>query len=302
MFIFYFIYSIIAINLFWNYNNLNLIIIQSLKTWLYFIVPSFFIIFLVSNFLLRNKFFYKFCLILKPFLKFDSPFSYTIFVNCALSGNPTTTKLIQENFNNSNISFRDYNILLCICKFTNPLFIISFLSLRFYLLYLLSLFLTGIIITRFNFPYPHKFDFGKSSLQYTTSDLYSSINNAISILLLIAGTITFYNIVCASINSLLNYKIINQFTLFIELSNGISILSKSSNYFLVFLLLASQGICIITQSYFTLDKKNISLSRYIKLHLIFLLCSFTIFSIIYSFSYIANSALPLESFFINLSS
>ena len=165
MIFFYIIYAFLFINLFLNYNNFNVCIMSSLSIWLNFIFPSFFVLFILSSFLIRNKYFIKFCSVLKIFFNFDSPLSYSIYVCSFFTGNPTSTKFIQDSYTKNYISHKDYHLLLSICKYTNPLFIISLFSYKFYIVYFISLFISSIIFSKRKLPYSTFFSFNAKSIE-----------------------------------------------------------------------------------------------------------------------------------------
>lgn len=267
----FFIFIILVIiNVFINFDSLVINIYESLFIWFYNIYPSIFIFYNISSFLIYNKAFIKISKLMKFFISFDSEYSYAIFIISILLGNPGSSKLIQNSFDNNYISKNDYTKLNNITFFVNPLFILSFINFKNYIIYLICSFIyikIYVIIKRYN----------KKNCYYIYNDnitinynIFSkNINDVINILLNVAAMVSFFSGINNTIKLVLDYLNINNwFINFIfsnlEISNGLVYL-KNNNYKLIYTiyLISFQGICILMQSYSVISKKNISFIRYI---------------------------------------
>lgn len=272
MFIFFIL--LLFINIFINLDSLMNCIYNSLFIWFYNIIPSIFIFYNISNYLLYNKFFYKFSLLLKIIIKLESLYSYSLLLLNVFLGNPGTTNLINEAFNNNKISINDYKTLNNICIFMNPIFILSFFNVKFYLIYVFSIL---IYIKFYSIYIKHKnnnYTFSYNSInKYSLDIMYKSINESIYILLNIAGQIVFFNVLRNTITfglSLIHFDntFLKVLLSFLEVSNGLKNISDLNISSLNVLLLCFQGFCILFQSLLYINKKNISYIRYIFNHCI----------------------------------
>lgn len=262
---------LVFINIIFNFNNLMENIYNSLFIWFYNVYPSIFIFYNISCYFLTSNLFIKFSHIFKFIIKFDSPKTYTLlFINIFL-GNPGTANLIEQAYNNNEISYCDYRRLLDITIFMNPLFVLTFLNIKYYFIYLVSI----IIYIKFysfiniynNDNIINNYTITNINKKYSFSDFSIAINNVINILLTIACMITFFSIVKTTITYLLNIFNFNNnyITLLLsclEVASGLNDIKDFNLYFIVSLI-NFQGLCIIFQSYQYLNKKNISLKRYI---------------------------------------
>jgi len=219
-----------------------------------------------------NYIFIKISNIFKILIKFDSPKAYSLFLINIFLGNPGTANLINNAFQCNEISHNDYIKLNDIAFFMNPLFIISFTNVYFYLIYLLCCF---IYIKIYDIVYKvnksNNYTYNNFTIHYSFSMLVSSINSSVNILLNVAGIITFFNILkntIVFIFSIFNISISNILLSFLEVASGLKLIESYNNSVLYMLLFSSQGLCIIFQSYSIVNKKNISFKRYILSHIV----------------------------------
>ncbi len=262
---------LLIFNVFFNYKDLVLCIYDSLFIWFYNIYPSVFIFYNISYYLKYNNLFKKCSLILSLIIKLDSPKAYNILLINILLGNPGTSVLINESYLNNEISEYDYIILNDICFFMNPLFILNFINIKCYLIYLLSSFIFIKLYSLFIFK-KNNFDNQYNILvkeKYTFNTFSKSLNDVIYILLNIACLVTFFNIFKNTLSYFLNFFNIkiNFLLSFLEVTSGLKSFSIYKNIYIFILLISFQGICILVQSYNVINKKNISLIRYILRHL-----------------------------------
>lgn len=274
---------LVFINIIFNFDNLMGNIYTSLFIWFYNVYPSIFIFYNISCYLMTNKLFIKVSNVLKILIKFNSNKAYSILLINIFLGNPGTANLIEKAYDNSEISYYDYRRLLDITIFMNPLFVLTFLNIKYYFLYILTIF---IFIKLYSLLNIYKKDslfiniINNSNIKkYSFSDFSNSINNVINILLTIACMITFFSIIKTTIIYLLNIfnfdnKYITLLLSYLEVASGLNDIKQFNMYYIVSLIYF-QGLCIIFQSYQYLNKKNISLKRYILVKIIScLICTF----------------------------
>ena len=205
---------LLLINIVLNLNGLIASIYKTLNTWFYNVLPSIFIFYNISNYLISNKIILFVSKIFKFIIKFESQYSYSLlFINIFL-GNPGTTSLINEAFNNNKISINDYRTLNSICIYMNPLFVITFFNIKFYIIYFISILIYikiySLIINRNK---KNLFLLQSVNRNYSINDFYLSINKSINIILNVAGVMVFFNIIKQTFSFYINYFGLNYFSL-----------------------------------------------------------------------------------------
>ena len=221
--------------------------------------------------------------LLKPIMRcifhLNSNCAYVIILSL-LSGSPTNSKYIKQLLDDKKISINDANKLLLFTHFTNPIFIIGtigtvFLDNKMYgVIILISHYLANIIIGIFTR--------NKERPPYIKSDLkkileikpkgfietlIKGINDAISTLLIIFGTITSCLIVSNLLNTFFNFNHI--LTGFLEITSGLKYISNSNIHILYKIILSTffisfGGISIHTQVFSILDNKKIRYLPYLE--------------------------------------
>lgn len=281
----------LILNIILNLNDVMCCVYDALYIWFFNIYPSVFIFYNICSYLTINSFFSRLALIFRILIKFDSNKAYTIFFTSILLGNPGTASLINNAHNNKEISYNDF-IKLCDCTFfVNPLFIISFTNIYFYIVYLFCCFIYIKIYSLLFKTNTSNDNFKIKNDKYTIKSLFDSINTSISILLNVSGLVTFFNIFKNTLIFILDIFHINihYFSFlfsFLEIASGLNFIKSYNNSLLFILLISSQGLCILFQSYSVLDKKNISFKRYILSHLLSTFCVSFIFFILKLFFHI----------------
>ena len=244
-------------------------IYNSLYIWVLNVLPSIFIFYNISYYLLKSPLFSKISNILKLVISFDSVKSYTILLINIFLGNPGTCKLISDSYANNEISEYDYNLLNKVCIFMNPLFVLNIFSIKYYFLYIFS----ALVYIKFSSVFKNDVSYNhtykeNNKYNYSFSDFTKSINDVIYILLNVACLITFFNIIKNTMIFTFSFLKLDYFNIkyilsFLEVASGLNDIRCFSNIYLDILLISFQGICILMQSYFVLNKKNISFIRYI---------------------------------------
>lgn len=277
LFIFIFFFSII-----FNYDKTMNSVYSALEVWLYNIYPSLFLLYIVSFYFIQNKLFNKFSLILKPFISFEYNKSYSIILTSIILGNPGTINLAKVNYKDNNISYNDYQKIIYLSIFMNPLFVISFLDFKLYIYYLISSLITIFIFDKFK--RLNKKNINGNNSIYTYQSFISSITSIINVLLMVACLSVLFSVLKESISFLL-YKVnINLDILlsFLEIGTGLKYLTSNNQLTLSIFLIAFQGLCIIIQSFNIIKDTSISFTKYIFVRLIQALITTLIFFLIYS--------------------
>lgn len=282
MFLIFVIFLILNIIL--DLNGVMSSVHLALNIWVNNIFPSIFIFYNISSYLINNFIFAKISCLFKFLIKFDSKRAYNIFFASIFLGNPGSTKLINSSYCCKEISHYDFIKLNDCCIFVNPLFVISFLNLKFYLFYLTCcLIYIKLYDLLYSTNYPNIYTKTNYSC-YDINSLFNSLNDSISILMNVCGLVTFFNIFKNTILFILNlfnfnYDFFTFLLAFLELASGLSSL-KNCNELVIILLVSSQGLCILFQSYNLINKKNISFKRYILSHFISTISISLIFTIL----------------------
>jgi len=265
---------LVIINVIFNLDALMNCIYSSLFVWFYNIYPSIFIFYNISNYLLNNSFFIKISKLFRFLIKFECEKSYVLFAINLFLGNPGTAKLLSNCYESNEINEHDFKLLNNITFFMNPIFVLNVIIFKYYIIYIISLFIYIIIYcllskNKNNFVYKSDFFYRK----YTFQTFSDSLNDCIYILLNVACLITFFNITKTSILYILSilgidFRFINIILSFLEVATGLNYLIEFNNLYLIISLISFQGLCILIQSFNIINKKNISFKRYIFNHII----------------------------------
>lgn len=231
---------------------------------------------LLSEFLINYGFINIINLIIGPFFKFlfniNSNVVYVFFMSL-LSGFPSGAIYINDLYQKKLISYESANKALIICHFSNPLFIIGFvgniigIKYGYYILFIhyLSTVIIGIIY--------RKSDTGVEIMnKYETKKfgiiLRNSIKKSIDSLLLILGTIIFFNILNTTLSFINLPPFLESFlNMFLELSNGINFVINNFDIKLqclfISMILAFGGLCVHFQVLSILEESKIKYQNYL---------------------------------------
>ena len=269
----------------------------SLYIWLIRIVPSFFIFYILSTFLLRKNILSKISFILKPFFSFEKDKSYDLLLLSFLISNPTTIKQAKIYYEDNIISFNDYKKIIYLSMFSNPLFLLSFFDIKTVLIFIFIQFICIFIIDK---KIRLKNSKDNSSINNESNSFFiinKSLNDVIYIILLIASSICFVNLIKTSIINIFNLLNISNIEIYLsifEITSGIiSLQGLDINHIflnsILLFIISFQGIAINLQNYCIINNKKINYKKAIIVRFIESLIA----SIIYLlFSYIATSLLP----------
>ena len=231
---------------------------------------------LLSEFLINYGFINVINILIGPFFKWlfniNSNVVYIFFMSL-LSGFPSSAIYINNLYQNKLISYESANKALIICHFSNPLFIIGFIGniigikYGYYILIIhyLSTIIIGIIY--------RKHDNGIENINNLICNkfgtvLKNGIKKAIDNLLLVLGTIIFFNI----LNATLNFIELPTFlkillNMFLELSNGVNYVINSFDIKLqclfISMILSFGGLCVHFQIISILEESKIKYQNYL---------------------------------------
>ena len=279
------IFTLILFGILKNYN----LVIESIKAstnlWLFKLFPSLFPFLVIGSILINYNFAYYFTKIFK--VKSND---FIIFILSLLSGFPSSAKYIKDMYLKKDITLNEANNILCFTFFANPLFLLSILSLSFNkkitLFIILSHYVSNIVI------YLFLKNNNKNHVVKTNVNLpeviASSIKDGINTLLLILGTITFYNIFITIFKSFIhNQFLISLITGILEFSQGLNSL-KLLNLSLFFkalmaIMFVSFGsLSIFTQIKSIISDTNINFKKFVKFRFVHVLIAWGLFVLLYS--------------------
>ena len=178
-----------------NYNIVNVNIIKACTLFLNNIFPSLFPMFIISSILINlnfaqylNSLFKK---ITRYLFKINNNESYIIFVSI-ISGCPSNAKCAKEMYDNNLIDKISIQKILLFSHFSNPLFIISMIKQRTFLVlvaHYISNIIIGIITRNMYTSNNYSKKENKIIDKKISIILFESINNSLNTLLFILGTI-----------------------------------------------------------------------------------------------------------------
>jgi len=264
---------IFLIFLIYHFNESKLLNIDNINIWVKYIIVSITPTFIISNFLFKYPFIsYLFYPILKKIMHFENQKACSLFLISILCGNPSTTILINNAYNNKEISLFEANRLLCFTSHTSFLFIINFFNLKKGLIIIIIQIICSIIISIF---LKNNKNQNKISNPIRNNTNYSNtfidvINKAPSLLFSILLVI----IITSHLKWFLNVIFNNNYYLniilsFTELTTGL--IDLKNNFFLSNLLISFNGLAIILQVFINIKKTDLSFDQFLKFRLVHML-------------------------------
>ena len=244
-------FSLIIFSIVTDPNTFYTNIINSLSVWLYNVYPALFTFYIISSCLINFNIIKKISFVVKPFIRFSSQKSYELFITSIFVGNPSSTSLIMNELDNETIPMEDANKLLKVCSFFNPLYIIAIVSgsylfsIKYAFIIMISILLANLLVGLFikskRNSISNKPIFNH---QIKLDVIFNAINQAMSILLLVAGIMVFANILKFSFLSFLKYfniegNLINIFASLFEISTGLVDLFTVNPPLIILMSLAS---------------------------------------------------------------
>lgn len=262
--VFFLFLFLVIFNVIYNPSSFSENIITSLSIWLFNVYPALFTFYIISSCLINFDIIKKISFIAKPFVKFENQKAYELFITGIFVGNPSITSLIMNEYEVETISLNDTKKLLKTTSFFNPLFIITIVCgaylyhIKYALIILVSILLTNLLIGMFI--KSEKIIYGKQKPINPTirlDTIFNAINQAITLLLLVAGIMVFANILKFSVIYFLdllkiNSPVLNFFTSLFEVSTGlVDIFNTENNILILFpiatFMFAFQGVSVNMQ-------------------------------------------------------
>ena len=279
------IFTLILFGILKNYN----LVIESIKVstnlWLFKLFPSLFPFLVIGSILINYNFAYYFTKIFK--IKSND---FIIFILSLLSGFPSSAKYIKDMYLKKDISLSEANNILCFTFFANPLFLLSILSLSFNkkitLFIILSHYVANIVIYLF-LKNNNKNQVIKTNVNLSEI-IASSIKDCINTLLLILGTITFYNIFITIFKSFIhNQFLISLITGILEFSQGLNSLkllnlSLFLKALMAIMFVSFGSLSILTQIKSIISDTNINFKKFVKFRFVHVLIAWSLFVLLYS--------------------
>lgn len=263
-----FIVLLITFLIFKNYPIVTSNIIKACELFLTKIFPSLFPMFIISSILINLNLIKYINFIFKKIntklFKINENTSYILFMSM-ISGFPSNAKIAREMYDSNLIEKNDIQKVILFSHFSNPLFIMSMIKYKTFLVLLshyLSNFIIGII---FRNKYTSKNKINKTRKQNNSFNisqmLATAINQTMTTLLFILGTVVCFYILSSIIDLPL-------FNVILELSQGLNYLNTldidtKSKTILYGLLLSFGGICIHFQVYGILSDLEIKYLPYL---------------------------------------
>lgn len=279
------IFTLILFGILKNYNSVIESIKASTNLWLFKLFPSLFPFLVIGSILINYNFAYYFTKIFK--IKSND---FIIFILSLLSGFPSSAKYIKDMYIKKDITLSEANNILCFTFFANPLFLLSILSLSFNkkitLFIILSHYVANIVIYLF-LKNNNKNHAVKKNVNLPEV-IASSIKDGINTLLLILGTITFYNIFITIFKSFIhNQFLISLITGILEFSQGLnSIKLLNISLFLKALMaimfVSFGSLSILTQIKSIISDTNINFKKFVKFRFVHVLIAWSLFILLYS--------------------
>lgn len=261
--------------------NINFISILFFKN----ILPPLFVFFIISSILINYGFVNiisnSFGKITNKLFKISKYSSYILFMSM-ISGLPSNAKYIKELLDQKLIDEKDASKILLFSHFANPLFILSLVKIKPYLV-LFAHYIPNIIIGflfRNYFPKDYQNNtFKNRNTKNLVSIISESITNSFNILLSVFGLI----IIFYTLSSLTNLNILKYF---LEMSSSIIYinnfnLSLKYKTILISGILSFGGICVHMQIFSILEKEKIRYLPYLLSRLIHFILSTLIIFILY---------------------
>lgn len=272
---------------------------QSTNIWLSTLAPSLFPMFIISEILINYNLGTYLTIIFGNFiskhLKISSSY-FLLLILSILSGFPSSAKNIRVMYNNQEITNKEASLLLTFTHFSNPLFIISAITSflnnnqTLSIIILLSHYIPNFIILLL---VRNKLENNKIKQKLLKPSfpktLMSSINNAISTLLMILGALSFFLILSEIIIS--NIPLNNATKLLIkatlEVTGGLAYLTTLNISPLYKVILSSMflsfgGFCIHFQIISQINDTDISYKPFLKARIFHMLASGILAFIIYT--------------------
>lgn len=270
------LFLFIIIQILINSNNYIECIQNSIILWKDRIVTTIFPFLLLSEFLINYGFIdivnFLFGRFFRYFFNVNESVSYIFFMSM-ISGFPSAAIYINDLYSKNLISYESANKAIILCHFSNPLFIIGFIGnilgykYAYYILFIhyLSTIIVGLLFRKMDNGKEINNNYEMKSFGFV---LKNSIKKGIDSILLILGTIIFFNILSETLNYINLPSFIENFlNMFLELSNGINFALNNFDYKLcclfITMILSFGGLCVHFQILSILENSKIKYQNYL---------------------------------------
>ena len=200
-------------------------IVATLEVWLFKVYPSIFTFYILAALLINTKLINAIIHLFRALfkhLRFKSENSLRLFITSIFVGNPASASLICEALKREEMGKDEAEDLLKCSAFLNPFFIVSFLTslhiknaLLIIFVHVFSNLAIALAVNRKNPPTLIK----PSRITFSFSEIMTSVQNVIRLLLLISGIMVFANILRYSLLSFLNLLSLDHRALHLLIAN-----------------------------------------------------------------------------------
>ncbi|MBR1413397.1 MAG: hypothetical protein IJ574_01855 [Bacilli bacterium] len=210
-------------------------VISSVSLWLTKVFPTLFPMLILNDILIScglpelfKKYFSKFS---NKIFNLSGSGSYLLFMSM-ISGTPANAYILKELYNSSNISLEEANKVIYYCYFSNPMFLYTMLSLMFNDQYIIiciilahysSNIIIGLLI-RNNCIVTYSTNISRAK----KINLTKTIQKGMDTMIIVLGTITVYSLLGIIIINIFRLNRLSIFTGFLEITEGLNMLSKIS--------------------------------------------------------------------------
>ncbi|MGM9834488.1 MAG: hypothetical protein ACI31M_01755 [Bacilli bacterium] len=251
-------------------------IINSLIMYYEKVFPFLFPSIVITNLLIYNNFPYY----LAKYFKISSK-TYILLMSL-LTGCPSNAVMIRKMLNDNNLSLDNAEKVISYTQFNNPIFLYNILNFSLPKDYSLAIIIINYLssfIILFLLQSKEKKPTNIIKTNYSISQsLTLAINNTIETLILILGTIIFFNII----------PLKKPFKGLLEITNGLNnlpylLISTNFKAFLAIIYISFGGLCIIMQIKSIMSDTLITYKYYFKYRIIHLLLSMLLFCMLLIF-------------------
>jgi len=276
--------ALITFNIIVNPQQFFHSIIITLELWLYKVYPAIFTFYIIAALLINtniiNRVIYILRFLFKKIRFVDERLTQFFFLSI-FTGAPAIIDLIGNSINNKSIIKENANELLKCTSFLNPIFILSFFStynIKYAFILIFVHTISNFLIALFENKNNEQTIISKSNTVFLIDDLFSSINNVVSLLLVISAMMVIANIIYFSITNVIQLfygktpLFLNILFMNIEISIGLKeLFSLNFNHNPTLLICAFitgfGGFSIHLQSYILIKKYNLNYNIFFKYRL-----------------------------------
>lgn len=242
------------------------------------ILPMYIVSGLIIGFPILSTFLFK---LIKRFHLFENKKAFSLFLISMISGNPTSTILIINSYNNKEISLSQMKLLYSCCSFISPLFLFRVISHQFAWIILLSQIIATILIYVFKAKKSQEnLHFGENLYKTVPIEdtIFKLIDTSPNVLLKILSSMVLISFIKLPLFSFTTHPVLRYFLDLLEISTGLfDINAMPIHNMIKFLMLNSivslNGTSIQLQVFYVLKKEKLTTIPYLKGRFINLLVS-----------------------------